>query len=125
MSASGLPRFAEWLLRHAIADPVAREGVLGDMGEEYTTFIRRHPNAFGPILFSIITFGMATRFALDRLRGARRLRSNPNGGRWFRADRGASGAGRYRITKIGRTALQDYMTTIQLLIDAVQIVDRR
>ena len=47
MSASRLQRFAEWLLRRAVADPVAREGVLGDMSEEYTAFIRRHPNVFG------------------------------------------------------------------------------
>ena len=110
MSASRLPRFAEWLLRRAIADPVAREGVLGDMREEYTAFTRRHPNAFGPTRFSIITFGMATRFAWDRLRGAQRGRRSPTGGAGFRR---ASGTGltartilqdlRYGVRTLGRT----------------------
>ncbi len=31
----------------------------------------------------------------------------------------------YRITKTGRAALRDYLASMQLLIDAVQIVDRR
>ncbi len=104
LSTSRLPRFAEWLLRHAIADPIAREGVLGDMSEEYTTFTRRHPNVFGPTLFSIITFGMAMRFALDRLRSAQRRRRNVKGGHWFRAGRGASGAG---AGLTARAVLQD------------------
>ena len=113
MSASRLPRFAEWLLRRAIADPVAREGVLGDMREEYTAFTKRHPNAFGPTRFSIITFGMAMRFAWDRLWSAQRGRRNPTGGAGIRADRRASGAGltartilqdlRYGVRTLGRT----------------------
>ena len=70
MSASRLPRFAEWLLRHAIADPVAREGVLGDMREEYTAFTGRNSRVVAYLSFSLIALGMAMRFTADRVRNA-------------------------------------------------------
>ena len=70
MSASRLPRFAEWLLRHAIADPVAREGVLGDMREEYTAFTGCNSSVVSYLSFSLIALGMAMRFTADRVRNA-------------------------------------------------------
>ena len=77
--ASGPPRLAEALLRLSMRDRNARDGLLGDLQEEYTRLTRRGAFANRPrwAWYGLAVLGLSGRFLLARLPGAGGSGSRP------------------------------------------------